>query len=727
MKKYLIKGLLALVVGGFTASCADKDGEYVPMDQQKEAAYADVFKELIGGEVAPNHDWGFKKTSLIDESSQARTSTRTADVNSNEWVAKGYNVPGEISQRERDVVMQWFRTHENPQSETVDIHNYFIQNVGYTDHTYPGEGVELKDNNGHDVTITNPGRTQMDYIFVGPGYYSNDNGNTTIAYNWDNGDDHVNNFNAGSGQIQHIIYSGSEYFGFHDSYGAGVSTEGHGNNGKYCEKNRNFVIRFIEVDGVVGCYVGFNYESGKTSEGWHLEPDGFFDDRVIKLVAAEGEIVPPTPGGGSSTSSTTTRTDRIERSRLVAQGRVFCEDLGTDVVKMDLTDIDFNDAVFDAKIWRMGQFDITYIDNTYNSESDYLENIYTTGINGFDIETTGGDAHVIVNGKFKYVAEICILAAGGTIPLKIGGNNGFEIHEKFGVGHTTIVNTMGEPSGEKVNIMVTSVTRDAVTINVDITDLVKAAIEKGNTDISLDIIPIEVLWTNGEYRGVSVLQAESENDIRIAPQKLCVPIGTPWVYERIPITSAYADFASYAKSKTPLFWEGSTNRNPSLLYASGPAGLSEETNETGNVGTNPFHDEIVVQGETITTTEVETEVWTTTGLALSGWSNNAISNKTIFANITADHTIRIYGYRTNPDNWGGLQMFTGNWKKLKEDFGASYSEDNFASGGYVEYSNISDDLASALQHDTEGGSCILQGDNYTVTKITIVLTNTQRQ
>ena len=41
MKKYLIKGLLALVVGGFTASCADKDGEYVPMDQQKEAAYAD--------------------------------------------------------------------------------------------------------------------------------------------------------------------------------------------------------------------------------------------------------------------------------------------------------------------------------------------------------------------------------------------------------------------------------------------------------------------------------------------------------------------------------------------------------------------------------------------------------------------------------------------------------------------------------------------------------------
>ena len=76
MKKYLIKGLLALVVGGFTASCADKDGEYVPVSQQKATAYADAFKELIGGEVAPNHDWGFTKTSIVSETAQTRTNTR---------------------------------------------------------------------------------------------------------------------------------------------------------------------------------------------------------------------------------------------------------------------------------------------------------------------------------------------------------------------------------------------------------------------------------------------------------------------------------------------------------------------------------------------------------------------------------------------------------------------------------------------------------------------------
>ena len=167
MKKYLIKGLLALVVGGFTASCADKDGDYVPVGQQKAAAYADAFKELIGGEVAPNHDWGFTKTSLVDETAETRAVTRTAYTNSNMWESDGLSVPAAITPREKEVVMNWFRTNENPRSETINIHNYFIQNVDYTDHTY--NAYYQKDGRTETVTITNPGRSNMDYIFVGPG------------------------------------------------------------------------------------------------------------------------------------------------------------------------------------------------------------------------------------------------------------------------------------------------------------------------------------------------------------------------------------------------------------------------------------------------------------------------------------------------------------------------------------------------------------------------------
>ena len=318
-------GVAALAIcAAFTSCSKSGDDIYNPeaagqmKADQITQAYNEAFIKYVGGPIASNQDWGFGSNSK----------TRTADTNSNEWTAKGYNVPGEITDREKEVVMEWFRTHENPQSETVDMHNYFIQNVGYTDHTYPGEGVELKDNNGHNVTITNPGINHMDYIFVGPGAQATAwNDPTPQPITWDNGDDHVNNFNAGSGVIQHILYSGSEYFGFHDSYGNGYSTAGHGNNGKYCEKNRNFVIRFIDVDGVVGCYVGFNYESGKTSEGWHLEPDAYFDDRVIKLVPGEGSIPPPSHN---------------YTLRVLGEDLTFGEDADAD--------FDFNDVVFDVAI-----------------------------------------------------------------------------------------------------------------------------------------------------------------------------------------------------------------------------------------------------------------------------------------------------------------------------------------------------------------------------------------
>ena len=316
MKKYLMTGMAALAICAAFTSCSKDTDVYNPNQKAEDVklTYDQAFVKVFG-QPAADQDWGFG----------SRSNTRTAYTNSNMWEDDGLTVPAAITDREYEVVMNYFRTTPNPQSETVDIHNYFIQNVGYTDHTYPGEGVELKDNNGHDVTITNPGRTQMDYIFVGPGAEATAwNDPTPKPFTWNEGDDHVNNFNANSGEIQYIKYSGSEWFGFHDSYGAGYSTPGHGDNGKYCAVNRNFVIRFIDVDGEVGCYVGFNYESGKTSEGWRLEPDAYFDDRVIKLVPGEGFNIE----------------EPDYTIRVIGEDLTFGEDLDTD--------FDFNDVVFDV-------------------------------------------------------------------------------------------------------------------------------------------------------------------------------------------------------------------------------------------------------------------------------------------------------------------------------------------------------------------------------------------
>ena len=321
MKKYLMTGTAALAIGAAFVSCSHEveqlsQEELQQIEIQKiKANYEQAFIKTFG-QPASNQDWGF---------GAANARTRTAFPNSNEW-DNSYKVPKAITAGERDTVMTYFRTTKNPQSETVDIRNYFVQHVGYTDTTYTT--TYKKDGRDERVTITNPGRSNMDYIFVGPGYEAtawNDPTPKPITSN--DGDDHVFNLNAGSGEIQLILYSGSEYFGYHDSYGTGYSTTGH-STGKYCEVNRNFVIRFIEHGGQVDCYVGFNYESGKTSEGWRLAPDEYFSDRVIKLV----------PGNGKWTSD--------------ADLRIIAEDLS---VGDGDEDFDFNDVVFDVYYGEKGQ------------------------------------------------------------------------------------------------------------------------------------------------------------------------------------------------------------------------------------------------------------------------------------------------------------------------------------------------------------------------------------
>ena len=667
MKKYLIKGLLALVVGGFAASCADKEGDYVPLDQQKSTAYAEVFKELIGGEVDPNHDWGFKQVSIVSETA----GTRVAATNSNQWFDgvteqfKHLVKPADVTAREEQVVSDWFKANQHPQSDPIYLSEFFVQQVYFGTQEYDGT-----DNNGHATSVV--GGEHMDHLYA-----------------WDptnNQLDHINNFNTsdptredpdqnGFHNMQLMQNSSTETFGFHESYNSQSDRY-------YSVKNKNWVIKALYVDGVLGYYVGFDYEShGNQGE---FEPNGFFDDRIVKIVPGNG-VYTYIPGGSSSTK---TRTDRIERRRLVAQGRVFCEDLGT--TKVTKSDIDFNDAVFDAKIWRVGQYDISYINGQYASETDYLENIYPNGLE---------------NGKFKYVAEICLLAAGGTVPLKIGGNNGFEIHNKFGegngrsIGHTTIINTMGEPSEQQFKALVNTDVCNAVTVEVDITYLVV-----GKSKIGLDIIPIDVQWVSDTHESVGELAANFGQ----TPQKLCVPIGTRWVYERIPITDAYGDFASYATSRNPDFWEGE-KINPSLLYPSSPEGMTAEINVTDNVNYNPYYDRVVTTGTT--TTEVESILWEGERVFAASPQGSSEPEITLYSkDFSVGDVMRIYGSASGSDPWVSIHAVeTSGWV-------------NYA--GCVVTSPYSDITITQDMIDKMTIKVGLWGKDCTVTKICKVVTTT---
>lgn len=70
------------------------------------------------GEIAVDQDWGFGAT----------PTTRVANTNSNQW--KDFTeVPEGITATEKEVVTEWFKTHQNPQSIGVDWTDFFVQHV----------------------------------------------------------------------------------------------------------------------------------------------------------------------------------------------------------------------------------------------------------------------------------------------------------------------------------------------------------------------------------------------------------------------------------------------------------------------------------------------------------------------------------------------------------------------------------------------------------------------
>ena len=665
MKKYLFNGAMALIVGAFIVSCSHDDIGQTSTVEQMTKSFDEMFKELYGP-IAPNHNWGFRTVAAEleeDETTETEAAgTRTAYTNSNMWSQDGLTEPEPISKREKEVVMKWFRENENPRSETVEMYNYFIQNVGYTDHTY--HAYYQKDGRTEEVTITNPATNNMDYIFVGAGYYWN--GSEPARITWDNGDDHVNNFNAGSGDIQYIKYSGSDYFGFHDSYGTGYSTPGHGNNGKYCEKNRNFVIRFIEVDGVVGCYVGFNYESGKTSEGWHLEPDGFFDDRVIKLVASN---TTPSTQERDEWYRETKSIKRITYREIVDLGRVFCEDIAT--AKMQVQDdVDYNDIVFDARVWEIYDLDETTINGGTPTKSDKKKHI-------------------------KYQYDISMLAAGGTIQANVGINT--EVHDAFGVSHTFMVNTWTPNSkafgqyNTPTNVMYPK--DEIISYTLDYNDP-----KLDPDDVGISSIPIDILYKDG-YEHVKIalknnngIEQESmdENGKKIytsnAPFKICVPIGTSWPIERVNIRDAYNDFSKYVQNGDVEFYYGSTGENK--LYE---APTSKIQSDGWNIG---YKEEI---SSSTKSSEFDV-VWKGNISADTDRTDITLYNY----EFTADMKLRFYGS-------GTIRVLDNSNQVVFESIPMP------GSGGYYDI-NIKGSQALSLN----GGTIIINGSNFSLTKIVVV-------
>lgn len=262
--------------------------------------------------------------------------------------------------------------------------------------------------------------------------------------------------------------------------------------------NIHNVTKFITGDDFAR--TGFIVKNGECSATW---------------ISSDTQYIPIDQSETSDDRSVVeTIVEYYETTELIEQGRVFCEDLG----QISTNDLDFNDVVFDAYIYK-----VTPMTRTVVRVDGVLE----------------GEGEM--EGESTYKTTIILLAAGGTLPLSIAGS--YEVHNVLGgVPVSTIVNTIVDDDGAYHNSWST---HDPVVLGTEFTYR------------TIEEIPIQVQYGNGETLKLEAITGW-------APHKILVPIGTKWCKERVDIATAYTKFKEYVGGEEGFWTDGIES---SLLYS----------------------------------------------------------------------------------------------------------------------------------------------------------------
>lgn len=659
MKKYLIRGALALVVCGCMISCQDHDEFVGNVIQAKTQAFDEAFVEAYG-EIQAGHDWGFGSVGQA-----ARTRSGSAECIKKDYTNFPRDIePAAISNSERAYVKKWFEDNSGLSETGFDFTNFFIQHVwGQAAKEYTVWYQNSQNNNAQeDYTET----ATMDYFEVGDG--------TTYC--------DVLDFNANSGGTWGIVYmknSSALSFGFHSTWG---------DNRLY----HNFKCAHIQGtadDGTVidGYYVGLAMYGEKEDNGTRKLNEyekNIADDWILKIVpGVSGSSETPTIPQVYVVDEETTPSAYYEvwtGKKVVDIGRVMAEDLGSS----DLNDMDYNDVVFEARIVRP-YTEIRKKDSDSSSDYETVSNVTINGTNYYA-------------GEESAYANIKLLAAGGTIPIEVAG---IDVHNAFGaIGKTTMINT------ENPNMT------NGTYATCGATDLEKVGGSKDFDYSSIDAIPITAQFANN-----TVIIDNSGS----VPHKICVPTTAPWPIERVEMNTAYGNkFGSglngatgdgYVQNSNVQFWTYAVSGNVKNLegFRQSKGDVFDESMTTsGTVSGQTTYTATLMDAVNATYPTVEsgwTTVWTrgdNDGYLYNDGSSHGVNiDRAKFSGITVGSKVRIYGvYRS------GFAVYTAIGNR---------SETNYNQAGYIELDVADNNYVNSL---TSIGLSIT-GEQFTVTNVAI--------
>ena len=309
-------------------------------------------------------------------------------------------------------------------------------------------------------------------------------------------------------------------------------------------------------------------------------------------------------GGNPNAYPETISIQKKIHKKIIDQGRVFCEDIAT-AYRQVKEDIDYNDIVFDARVWEIyDQYEVTY-NNTVTPSAK-------------------------TNWRYQY--DICLLATGGTIAEKVGKDE-VDVHNAFGVGQAFMVNTWTTNCPPTLSGQWN--TPNNIMKAVDFSYTINKADQTDPTNVGISTIPITVKYdgTNGvKALNNRELQEEKDDEGKVisvrssAPYKLCVPLGTAWPIERANIQSAYKNFSSYVSGKQE-FWTNNIEQSNQYTFAP----LSSIQNDKK---TKDSPEEIVNDGNATSST------------VMVVWDKAVSEQKTLRLynfNFVNEQTLRFYG------------------------------------------------------------------------------------
>jgi len=469
MKKYLMIGLAALAF----ASCSKHDFETMSQEQIDKAKYNEVFVNqlLDGRSIANNQDWGFGTYT------GTRAFTRGHNANANEWGATYKNVPDTLTAKQKLRVQKYFQYNKEPKGTSVNYKDFFVQDV------YKGATDALGDGtNGYSTEMYNFNGTQeagsahMDKLTAGSenDHINNyNNAHCTINNNVWNGalipQTHYDNgtpidFNDRkiyhSDAIMLMVDSKSDCFGWHESQGDVQHNDQYviisaATIDKWANDNKNIIND--DLGEAIGTkfnrnFVAFDYEAKINLEDLYARtwPDNEIDYYADGIPYITNEmnkysytIVPANTEGAYPVKDRYVDGDQ-------SKGNIW--------VKIGCADGYYSDWI----VCIVEGLKRTTDDTVYDLRI-IAEDLSAQGASDFDFND------VVLDIKYGSPAKILLVAAGGTLPLKIGSTNGeggIEVHDAFGVGPKDMVNTGAGPEVDPVDI-----TND---INMNIADVTAA-------------------------------------------------------------------------------------------------------------------------------------------------------------------------------------------------------------------------------------------------------------